>query len=74
MMWHTPPAEESRKYDIHACEAGMNIIFPFFSCGQQNIHQRQVILYYEKKRAIGALFFVSLCRERAPQMPCGAKF
>jgi hypothetical protein len=30
---HMPPAEESRKFDIHACEAGMNIKFPGFSCG-----------------------------------------
>jgi hypothetical protein len=33
-----PPDEESRKFDIHACEAGMNIKFPFFSCGQQIAH------------------------------------
>jgi hypothetical protein len=26
-----PPAEESRKFDVHACEAGMNIKFPGFS-------------------------------------------
>jgi hypothetical protein len=25
---HMPPAEESRKFDVHACEAGMNIKFP----------------------------------------------
>jgi hypothetical protein len=37
MIWHTPPDEESRKFDIHACFAGMNIKFPFFF-GQQNGH------------------------------------
>jgi hypothetical protein len=37
----TPPDEKSRKFDIHACEAGMNIKFPFFSCGQQSGHIRQ---------------------------------
>jgi hypothetical protein len=36
MMWHTPPDEGRRKLDIHACYAGMNIKFPFFSCGQQS--------------------------------------
>jgi hypothetical protein len=35
---HMPPAEESRKFDVHACEAGMNIKFPGFSCGPRSGH------------------------------------
>jgi hypothetical protein len=41
MMRHTPPDQESRKFDIHACFAGMNIKFPFFSCGQQSAHTQK---------------------------------
>jgi hypothetical protein len=28
---HRPSAEETRKFDVHACEAGMNIKFPGLS-------------------------------------------
>jgi hypothetical protein len=30
------PVEESRKFDVHACKAGMNIKFPGFSCGSRS--------------------------------------
>jgi hypothetical protein len=33
----TPPEEESRKFDIHACEAGMNIKFPFFLVDRKRV-------------------------------------
>jgi hypothetical protein len=33
----TPPDEESRKFDIHACFAGMNIKFPFFLVGSKSV-------------------------------------
>jgi hypothetical protein len=34
-----PPDEESRKFDIHACFAGMNIKFRFFLVGNKAVIQ-----------------------------------
>jgi hypothetical protein len=41
MMRHTPPDEESRKLDIHACKADMNIKFPVFLVGSKAVIQKR---------------------------------